>query len=275
MRFLKRSFLFCLSLMLPLFSACRSTGTESAAESGTETEKAEKVKKTPKKNSITLIGKEQCSWTPFQFTLQYLPEGGTDKYTLFRLFDERIPVYGLAMSPLVLEQNAGTVIALSLPGGRVEQNYFLQTGALTAFAKENYGLAISGLLNSSEENYGLQAALINHNGKFLAIKRQPWTYGVQIGGYNDEGAIQLGVINSTGKIQLGAVNGAGVVQLGAWNVQGRGLQIGGVNWSSGKLFQFGAVNRADGGFQIGLLNYNERGALLKLFPVINFSPVRW
>ena len=148
------------------------------------------------------------------------------------------------------------------PGmGMSEKNvYGINLGIATLLTGKCYGASINvfSLLN---ENNGLSLGLFNMGNN----------NGITLGLCNlviDNVGISLGIINLWG-------NNAGVL-VGVFNYKleheetSHGVAIGVINISKKNTFQLGIYNQAEGGFQLGLLNYNPR-SYIPWLPLVNWD----
>ena len=148
------------------------------------------------------------------------------------------------------------------PGmGMSEKNvYGINLGIATLLTGKCYGASINvfSLLN---ENNGLSLGLFNMGNN----------NGITLGLCNlviDNDGISLGISNLWG-------NNAGVL-VGVFNYKleheetSHGVAIGVINISKKNTFQLGIYNQAEGGFQLGLLNYNPK-SYIPWLPIVNWD----
>ena len=153
-------------------------------------------------------------------------------------------------------------ILFSLGMGMSEKNvYGVNLGTATLLTGECYGIAIN-VFSVLKENHGISLGVgtvgVNNNGVLA---------GIFASGQDNVG-ISLGIINLWG-------NNAGVL-VGVFNYKieheetSHGVAIGVINISKKNTFQLGIYNQAEGGLQIGLLNYNSK-SYIPWMPLINFD----
>ena len=138
--------------------------------------------------------------------------------------------------------------------------YGINLGIATLLTGKCYGASINvfSLLN---ENNGLSLGLFNMGNN----------NGITLGLCNlviDNDGISLGISNLWG-------NNAGVL-VGVFNYKleheetSHGVAIGVINISKKNTFQLGIYNQAEGGFQLGLLNYNPK-SYIPWLPIVNWD----
>ena len=150
-------------------------------------------------------------------------------------------------------------ILLSPGVGMSEKDvYGINLGIATLLTGKCYGASIN-VLSLLNENNGLSLGLFNMGNN----------NGITLGLCNlviDNDGISLGVINLWG-------NNAGVL-VGVFNYEheetSHGVAIGVINISKKNTFQLGIYNQAEGGFQLGLLNYNPK-SYIPWLPLVNWD----
>lgn len=167
-------------------------------------------------------------------------------------------INGIILSPL-LNIDCGTLngAALSCIFAQDKINGLL-IAPLFSMTEEMNGISLS-CWNWSSDKAGFQVGLIN----FCAFLWAPGDVDLQIGILNEAGraSFQTGLLNNSWvspRIQFGLVNTV--------EKPNKFVPEGG-KWPSA---QIGLYNDSPGGFQIGLLNRNERSRLWKWCPLINF-----
>lgn len=160
-------------------------------------------------------------------------------------------VYGLALSLLADADTFGRGVAVAPLLGREKM-----TGA------------VCGILVVANEVRGVSVAFLNVVGGRCNLQIGVLNVAevIYYQGYVD---VQLGLANGGG--------GAGVQIAPLFNQSDERsrFQLGLVNWVESEKekhrgCQIGAVNVATGGFQLGLVNINEKPTLFKVFPLVNF-----
>ena len=159
-----------------------------------------------------------------------------------------------------------------------------------------YGLALSLLVDDDTFGRGVAVAPLVFREKMdgvvcgiLVVANE--VRGVSVGCLNFIGGrcnLQIGVLNVAEVIyyqgyvdvQLGLANGGGgagvqISPIFNQSDERNRFQLGLVNWVESQKekhrgCQIGAVNIASGGFQLGLININEKPTLFKVFPLVNF-----
>lgn len=151
-------------------------------------------------------------------------------------------------------------ILFSLGMGMSEKNvYGVNLGIATLLTGKCYGVSIN--IISVLENNGLSLGLLNlHKNNGMA-----WglcnlivdNNGISLGGIN--------LLENNAGVSIGIVN-----RMIAGGGKSNGVSIGVANISQNNTFQLGIYNQAEGGLQIGLLNYNPNAAIPWL-PFFNYS----
>ena len=151
-------------------------------------------------------------------------------------------------------------ILFSLGMGMSEKNvYGVNLGIATLLTGKCYGVSIN--IISVLENNGLSLGLLNLH------KNNGMTWGL-CNLITDNNGISLGVVNlldNNAGVSIGIVN-----RMIAGGGKSSGLSAGVANISKKNTFQLGIYNQAEGGLQIGLLNYNPNAAIPWL-PFFNYS----
>jgi hypothetical protein len=138
--------------------------------------------------------------------------------------------------------------------------YGINLGIATLLTGKCYGASINvfSLLN---ENNGLSLGLFNMGNN----------NGITLGLCNlviDNDGISFGVINlleNNAGVSIGLVN-----RMIAGGGKSSGTSVGVANISQNSVFQFGIYNQSEGGFQLGLLNYNSR-SYIPWLPLVNWD----
>jgi len=161
------------------------------------------------------------------------------------------PVYGLALSLLADADTFGKGVAVA-----------------PLLAREKMTGVVCGLLVVANEVRGVSVACLNFIGGrcHLQIGVLNVAEILYTQGYVD---VQLGLANGGGGV------GVQIAPLFNQSDERSRFQLGLVNWVESEKekhrgCQIGAVNIATGGFQLGLVNINEKPTLFKVFPLVNF-----
>lgn len=183
-----------------------------------------------------------------------------------QLIDLERSISGLRFGLLVSENRTVDGFDLNLGGGTSHGGNGIQISLVGNGVHNHYnGIQLAGLTNwmhGHVDTAGFQGALL--------LNRQPYgqAAGLKTAFMNQHGTqigAQIGVFNGANDsrgVQVGMLNLAGVTN--------RGLQIAVGNWTEANPgVQIGIANRAKGGLQIGLLNFNVNG-FLPVFPIFNF-----
>ena len=175
------------------------------------------------------------------------------------LFDpEETEVYGVLFSPGF---------------GASKEVYGINSGIVTAVLENSYGISLN-IVSVALRHHGVSIGVVNmgyNDGISAGIFTIGGNRGIILGLCNlviDNDGISLGVINlleNNAGVSIGLVN-----RMIAGGGKSSGTSVGVANISKKNTFQLGIYNQAEGGLQIGLLNYNPNAAIPWL-PFFNYS----
>ena len=161
---------------------------------------------------------------------------------------DKTDVYGLFLAPGFGWCESVYGVNLGIVTIAMEKGYGVSV-AVGSCIRENNGVAI-GIFHMDYDNNGLAAGIFN------------------IGDHNNR--VKLGIVNvfeENAGIVIGVLN-CKILPQRAEALPGTSVGI--VNISKKNTFQLGIYNQAEGGLQIGLLNYNPNAAIPWL-PFFNYS----
>lgn len=180
-------------------------------------------------------------------------------------------IYGVKWTPVNI---VSLPIAIFNPGETEVRGILLSPGVGMS-KKDVYGINLGIATLLTGKCYGASInvfSLLNeNNGLSLGLFNMGNNNGITLGLCNlviDNDGISFGVINlleNNAGVSIGLVN-----RMIAGGGKSSGTSVGVANISQNSVFQFGIYNQSEGGFQLGLLNYNSR-SYIPWLPIVNWD----